>query len=88
LGITEISGEFASECPGYCGAQDTFYVGTLKGVCGALMPPLRSTRSTYFAFTDISITATGARSILRADSEQGSKRPGVESLIFTSITVP
>jgi hypothetical protein len=22
----------ASECPGYCGAQDTFYVGTLKGV--------------------------------------------------------
>lgn len=21
-----------SECPGYCGAQDTFYVGTLKGV--------------------------------------------------------
>src|SRR5262249_43135482 len=24
--------EFASECPGYCGAQDTFYVGTLKGV--------------------------------------------------------
>jgi hypothetical protein len=43
-------------------------------VCGALMPPLRSTRSTYFAFTDISITATGARSILRADSEQGSKR--------------
>ena len=25
-------GEFQSECPGYCGAQDTFYVGTLKGV--------------------------------------------------------
>lgn len=25
-------GEFVSECPGYCGAQDTFYVGTLKGV--------------------------------------------------------
>ena len=25
-------GEFESECPGYCGAQDTFYVGTLKGV--------------------------------------------------------
>src|SRR5215472_9191400 len=21
-----------AECPGYCGAQDTFYVGTLKGV--------------------------------------------------------
>jgi transposase InsO family protein len=28
----EASGEFESECPGYCGAQDTFYVGTLKGV--------------------------------------------------------
>lgn len=25
-------GEFESECPGYCGAQDTFYVGRLKGV--------------------------------------------------------
>jgi hypothetical protein len=24
--------EAESECPGYCGAQDTFYVGTLKGV--------------------------------------------------------
>jgi len=28
----ETLGEFESECPGYCGAQDTFYVGTLKGV--------------------------------------------------------
>ncbi|MGB8966111.1 MAG: IS481 family transposase [Candidatus Cybelea sp.] len=27
-------GEFESECPGYCGAQDTFYVGTIKGVGG------------------------------------------------------
>ena len=25
-------GKFKSECPGYCGAQDTFYVGTLKGM--------------------------------------------------------
>jgi transposase InsO family protein len=25
-------GEFESECPGYCGGQDTFYVGRLKGV--------------------------------------------------------
>lgn len=24
--------EFERECPGYCGAQDTFYVGTLKGI--------------------------------------------------------
>jgi hypothetical protein len=28
----ETHGEFDSECPGYCGARDTFYVGTLKGV--------------------------------------------------------
>jgi hypothetical protein len=28
----EAHGEFESECPGYCGVQDTFYVGTLKGV--------------------------------------------------------
>src|SRR3954447_6383668 len=28
----EAHGEFESECPGYCGAQDTFYVGTLKGM--------------------------------------------------------
>jgi transposase InsO family protein len=28
----EAHGELESECPGYCGAQDTFYVGTLKGV--------------------------------------------------------
>src|SRR5712691_4163559 len=28
----EAHGEFESECPGHCVAQDTFYVGTLKGV--------------------------------------------------------
>jgi len=28
----ETHGEFESEHPGYCGAQDTFYVGTMKGV--------------------------------------------------------
>ena len=28
----EAHGEFESECPGYCGAQDTFYVGTMKEV--------------------------------------------------------
>jgi hypothetical protein len=27
----EAHGEFESEHPGYCGAQDTFYVGNLKG---------------------------------------------------------
>src|SRR3954447_12318731 len=28
----EAHGEFESACPDYCGAQDTFYVGTIKGV--------------------------------------------------------
>ncbi len=31
-GDKEAHGEFESECRGYCGAQDTFYVGTLNGV--------------------------------------------------------
>src|SRR6202048_2031604 len=31
----EAHGEFESEHPGYCGAQDTFYVGNLKGGAGA-----------------------------------------------------
>jgi hypothetical protein len=29
---TEAHGEFESEHPWYCGAQDMFYVGNLKGV--------------------------------------------------------
>jgi hypothetical protein len=28
----EAQREFESECPGYCGAQGTFYVGNMKGV--------------------------------------------------------
>jgi transposase len=35
----EAHGEFDSECPGYCGAQDTFYVGTLKGSGGSTSRP-------------------------------------------------
>jgi len=30
----EAYGEFESEHPGYCGAQDTFYVGNLKMLWG------------------------------------------------------
>jgi hypothetical protein len=30
--VRQAHGEFESEHPGYCGAQDTFYVGHLKGV--------------------------------------------------------
>jgi hypothetical protein len=35
----EAHGAFESECPGYCGAQDTFYVGTLKGSGGSISRP-------------------------------------------------
>src|SRR5262245_20658219 len=37
----EAHGEFESEHPGYCGAQDTYYVGNLKGVgrCRASRQP-------------------------------------------------
>ena len=38
----EAHGEFESECPGYCGAQDTFYVGNMKGV-GRIYQDLHST---------------------------------------------
>ncbi len=36
----EAHGEFESECPGYCGAQDMFYVGNMKGV-GRIYPVAR-----------------------------------------------
>ena len=36
----EAHGEFESEHPGYCGAQDTFYVGNLKGVGRVYQTPL------------------------------------------------
>ena len=32
----EAHGEFESECPGYCGAQDAFYVDTLKASAGSI----------------------------------------------------
>ena len=35
----EAHGEFDSACPGYCGAQDTFYVGTLKGSAASTSRP-------------------------------------------------
>ena len=35
----EAHGEFESECPGYCGAQDTFYVGTLRVSAGSISRP-------------------------------------------------
>jgi hypothetical protein len=42
----EAHGEFESEHPGYCGAQDTFYVGNLKGVgLSGQIPMLQYERS-------------------------------------------
>jgi transposase len=35
----EAYGEFESECPGYCGAQDTFYVGTRRAWGGSTSRP-------------------------------------------------
>lgn len=37
----EAHGEFESECPDYCGAQDTCYVGTLKGAANKVVVPWR-----------------------------------------------
>ena len=49
----EAHGEFESEHPGYCGAQDTFYVGNLKGVAGSISRPssIRTPRSLALNFT-------------------------------------
>src|SRR5215472_16302890 len=48
----EAHGEFESECPGYCGAQDTFYVGTLKGV-GRIYQQTFLDTYTKFAFAKL-----------------------------------
>ena len=34
----EVHGEFESECPGYCGAQDTFYVGNIAWAASISRP--------------------------------------------------
>jgi len=43
----EAHGEFVSECPGYCGTQDTFYVGTLKGLGRVYELPFGARRSRH-----------------------------------------
>jgi Winged helix-turn helix len=48
----EAHGEFVSECPGYGGAQDTFYVGTLKGV-GRIYQQTFSDTSSKVAFAQL-----------------------------------
>jgi hypothetical protein len=62
----EAHGEFESEHPGYCGAQDTFYVGNLKGGRG---------------FTATWNPAKRARHRLRcARNASGSRRPAPRSV--------
>src|SRR3954471_3464042 len=60
----EAHGEFESECPGYCGAQDTFYVGTLKGVG----------RVYQQTFID-TYTKDGVRQALRPQNADHCRRP-------------
>jgi transposase InsO family protein len=48
----EAHGEFESEHPGYCGAQDTFYIGNLKGV-GRIYQQTFIDTYTKFAFAKL-----------------------------------
>ncbi len=45
----ETHGEFESEHPGYCGAQDTFYVGNMKGVGASTSRPSSTPTARWFA---------------------------------------
>lgn len=45
----ETHGEFESEHPGYCGAQDTFYVGNMKGLGGSTSRPSSTPTARWFA---------------------------------------
>jgi hypothetical protein len=54
----ESHGEFESDCPGHGGAQDTFYVGTMKGV-------RRIHQQTFIDTYAKGVFATGVRSSTR-----------------------
>ena len=81
----ESHGEFESECPGYCGAQDTFYVGNMKGV-GRIYtptpresedPPCQTARSGFYR-TDDTARLSGHRIAAKPD-RVGSGRVGRSS---------
>jgi hypothetical protein len=57
--LPSLEHELAAECPGYCGAQDTFYVGTLKGVGRVYQQT--------FIDTGITISPFGVRSVWGLD---------------------
>jgi hypothetical protein len=56
----EVHGEFESEHPGCCGAQDTFYVGNLKGV-GRVYQQTSSTPTPRLAFAELYDCKTRSR---------------------------
>jgi hypothetical protein len=66
----EAHGEFESECPGYCGAQDTFYVGNMKG---ASTSRRSSTRDSFAARA---FTAAGVFAILPYSRTSPTRRLG------------
>jgi len=49
----EAHGEFESEHPGYCGAQDTFYVGNLKGVGASISRPSSTPTARWLALSSM-----------------------------------
>jgi hypothetical protein len=55
----EAHGEFESEPPGYCGAQDTFYVGNLKGSGVSTSKPLSTPMPRLLAPSSMIATSPG-----------------------------
>ena len=74
----ETHGEFESECPGYCGAQDTFYVGTLKGVVRIYQQTFIDTYSkvVFAKLYDRKTPLTAADSLQRMLTDRGTEYCG------------
>jgi hypothetical protein len=66
-------GEFVSECPGYCGAQDTFYVGTLKASDASTSTPSSTpTPTSRWHLDEMAVMIAGTRFWLwRAVNDEG-----------------
>nr|VFK04331.1 MAG: Integrase core domain-containing protein [Candidatus Kentron sp. H]VFK04838.1 MAG: Integrase core domain-containing protein [Candidatus Kentron sp. H]VFK06410.1 MAG: Integrase core domain-containing protein [Candidatus Kentron sp. H] len=58
----QVSGEIETEHPGYLGSQDTFYVGTLKGVRRIYQQTLQHDYQLYLALNDVEHTKTKVNS--------------------------
>ena len=66
----EAHGEFESEHPGYCGAQDTFKVGNLKGVEGMIAAQLIACTTLRWSVIGAPCSAS-RRSRARRESQPG-----------------